>query len=59
LRDSPHADAGRVQRRQRVIVKPGHVYPDVERLVAQHDTFGIVAKTNMQPARASLPSDSN
>jgi len=41
------------------IVKPGHVYPDVERLVAQHDTFGIVAKTNMQPARASLPSDSN
>ena len=37
------------------IVKPGHVYPDVERLVAQHDTFGIVEKTNMQPARASLP----
>jgi len=39
------------------IVKPGHVYPDVERLLAQHDTFGIVEKTNMQPARASLPSD--
>jgi anti-anti-sigma factor len=38
------------------IVKTGHVYPDVERLVAQRDTFGIVEKINMQPARASGPS---
>jgi anti-anti-sigma factor len=37
------------------IVKPGHVYPEVERLVAEHDTFGIVEKANMQPARMPLP----
>jgi hypothetical protein len=38
------------------VVKPGHVYPDVERLVAEHDTFGIVEKINMQPARTPLTS---
>jgi anti-anti-sigma factor len=39
------------------IVKPGHVYPDVERLVAEHGTFGIVEKVNMQPGRRPLPSN--
>ena len=38
------------------VVKPGHVYPDVERLVAEHGTFGVVEKVNMQPARRPLPS---
>jgi hypothetical protein len=37
------------------IVRPGHVYPEGERLVAEHDTFGIVEKANMQPARMPLP----
>ena len=59
LREGPHADAGKFMQAHSAanvfIVAPGHVYPDVERLVSQHDTFGIVEKTNMQPARASLP----
>jgi hypothetical protein len=32
------------------IVKPGHVYPEVARLVTEHGTFRIVVKANMHQA---------
>ena len=32
------------------VVKPGHVYPEVERVVGEHETFAVVEK---QPAALS------
>jgi anti-anti-sigma factor len=35
----------------RFLVRPGHVHPDVERLVSESDAYGIVEKTAPIPAR--------
>ena len=37
----------------RFIVVPGHVYPDVERVVQQHDRYWIVEKFDNEMQRAA------
>ena len=37
----------------RFIVKPGHFYPDVERLVTENKTFAVVEKQPITLSQAS------
>ena len=38
-------------------VLPGHVVPDIERVVAQNERFAVVAKTEPQAARIAVRED--
>jgi len=39
------------------LVVPGHVIPDVERVVVEHDRFTIVAKREGEPAAIAIEND--